>query len=430
MHTSTLILGAGPGGTGLLVCAAQRGELSALLDRGLVVVERGERMGAGTLGRYDLNSDSLATSFVEFLESKPAGRLFGDVAQWPVTRELIRRRETHVPLSDVAEFLGGVGDALQRELERHPLSRFLAHTLARSVLLRGDGSAEVELCGADDGATRPSITADSVVLALGARQELEDVLTERVAGLDLARLADRIELTDPLLSRGGVERLRERIERGARRVVIVGGAHSAFSVAWMLTERLPAGLFEDGSVVLLHRSRLRIFYRTPQEALEDGYGEFTDDDICPRTGRVHRLGGLRGDGRALWRRATGRVAPGECRVRIEPIVGSDEGRRRARRLLEQADVVVPAFGYRPRVVPLLDEGRRRLRLLSDNGGPLVGADARVLLEDGRSLPGLFGIGMGSGFVPPGESSFHGQTNGVWLYHNVFGRRVLEGLGAR
>jgi hypothetical protein len=53
------------------------------------------------------------------------------------------------------------------------------------------------------------------------------------------------------------------------------------------------------------------------------------------------------------------------------------------------------------------------------------------LLDARSAPitGLFGIGMASGFVPGGsmggEPSFHGHTNGVWLYQNDIGARILD-----
>ena len=43
----------------------------------------------------------------------------------------------------------------------------------------------------------------------------------------------------------------------------------------------------------------------PEAAIEDGY-PFTDDDICPSTKRVHRLGGIRNDGREVWRRLSGR----------------------------------------------------------------------------------------------------------------------------
>lgn len=195
-------------------------------------------------------------------------------------------------------------------------------------------------------------------------------------------------------------------------MVIVGGSHSAFSAVWALAERLPRATFRDGDLVILHRSRLRIFYPSPGAAREDGYEEFDERDLCPRTGRVHRLGGLRGDGRELWRRVTGRASPHESRVRIVPL---DEDRPLAplvRDLLREADLIVPAFGYRPRSLPVHDAEGRRIELACDVGRPVAGLTA---------------IGMAAGFLPPGEPSFGGQTNGAWLYHNVAGDAVLRTL---
>ncbi|TAJ38697.1 MAG: NAD(P)/FAD-dependent oxidoreductase, partial [Reyranella sp.] len=42
---STIIVGGGPGGLGPLIAAAQAGTLEDWLDRGIALVERGERLG-------------------------------------------------------------------------------------------------------------------------------------------------------------------------------------------------------------------------------------------------------------------------------------------------------------------------------------------------------------------------------------------------
>ena len=65
---STIVVGGGPGGLGPLIWAAQQGMLADWLDRGVAVVERGERLG-GTLGRYGIHSDSLGGSYLECLEA-------------------------------------------------------------------------------------------------------------------------------------------------------------------------------------------------------------------------------------------------------------------------------------------------------------------------------------------------------------------------
>jgi hypothetical protein len=102
-----------------------------------------------------------------------------------------------------------------------------------------------------------------------------------------------------------------------------------------------------------------------------------------------------------------------------------------RTMLDEAAVIVPAFGYRASTVPIFDAEARRLPLRADCGGPAVGRDARVLLADGGQLPNIFGIGLGTDFRPwgkmGGEPSFDGQANSLWLYQNDIGAVVYRGV---
>jgi hypothetical protein len=82
--------------------------------------------------------------------------------------------------------------------------------------------------------------------------------------------------SDHLLSAHGVrDALLSLGARTDRQVVILGGSHSAFSAAWALTDLLPPGMFSAGSIRLLYRNRMRVFYRSAEEALADGYSDFT-----------------------------------------------------------------------------------------------------------------------------------------------------------
>ena len=134
--------------------------------------------------------------------------------------------------------------------------------------------------------------------------------------------------------------------------VILGGSHSAFSAAWMLLERLPGVRFGLGGVQILYRSEPRVMYPSRAEARAESYG-FTEADVCQATGRVHRVGGLRGDGREVWRRMHGKagVAP-DRRAIAGPI--RDLSRAELIRLLDDADLIVSALGYRLATVPVFD----------------------------------------------------------------------------
>jgi hypothetical protein len=214
-------------------------------------------------------------------------------------------------------------------------------------------------------------------------------------------------------------------------VVIIGGSHSATSSAWVLLNKLNAS-FDDGDITILHRERLKLFYPSREAALAEGYTDFGDDDICPLTQRVYRLAGFRFDSRELLMRVWGTNGrEPERRVRLQRLAsdGSDAGA--IRRTLEEAAVVVTAFGYRPNAVPVFDAAGRRIELLCEGEGapPMVDDQCRVLDARRLPIPNVFGIGLSSGFVPSGklggEPSFRGQTNGLWLYQNGVGEIVLD-----
>jgi hypothetical protein len=100
-------------------------------------------------------------------------------------------------------------------------------------------------------------------------------------------------------------------------------------------------------------------------------------------------------------------------------------------LIETASLIVTAFGYTARTIPIFDASGRRLALRADASGPGVDDEARVLLDDGTALDGVFGIGLGCGYRPHGamggEPSFRGQANSLWLYQNGIGAKVYDGV---
>jgi hypothetical protein len=180
----------------------------------------------------------------------------------------------------------------------------------------------------------------------------------------------------------------------------------------------------------MHANRIKLFYPSREDARGAGYGDWDEGDVCPLTQRLFRLGGIRGDARELYRRVTGSPATEpEPRVRLTSFEGRGEVREELLELCLEADLVLPAFGYRPRFVPVIDAGGERVELRGQGRDPLVDEYCRVLDTSGKPVRGLSAIGLGTGFRPTGdlggEQSFTGQTNGLWLYQNGIGRRVLD-----
>ncbi|MFT4217966.1 MAG: hypothetical protein QM619_12400 [Micropruina sp.] len=145
--------------------------------------------------------------------------------------------------------------------------------------------------------------------------------------------------------------------------------------------------------------------------------------MCPETGRVHRLGGLRLASRELLRQLwqLGDAPP-------EPRAVLASYRPEA---LHEVDLVITALGFTAGTVPYFADGRR-VTLHAEHGdrARLVDQHCRLLDADKRPLPGAWGIGPASGYVPRGEPSFHGHTNGIWLYQNDTGGLILDAILGR
>ncbi|HZB92245.1 MAG TPA: hypothetical protein VE397_12430 [Stellaceae bacterium] len=424
-----VILGGGAAGTGPLIWAAQNGKLEEWLGTGIAIVERSDRMGGG-IGQYMLNADSLAGSFVEFLDPPAARTLFGTLAADPATQQLLAMRGEYPTLALVGEHMRSLGSALQSIVTASPGGSFLPREAACAIQLRGDDTLAVSL------ASGAVLVARAALIALGGTQDPASLQGREIApGLRLGEVAgDKLMPSDVLLTEAGIAAAEVRLAAaGEARVVIIGGSHSAFSAAWVLLNRLRRTRFGTNGVVLLHRRPPRVFYPSRAAAEADDY-PFTEDDICPATGRVHRMGGLRNDGRELWRRLSSRPgAEPEPRMRMLGVADPTLSPAALRRLLDQATLVVPALGYRLNTLPVFDAKGRRLALLADAGGRAVDRLSRLQLQQGGAIANLFGIGLGSGYRPwgkmAGEPGFNGQQNSLWLYRNGLGEVIYQGVSA-
>jgi hypothetical protein len=100
-------------------------------------------------------------------------------------------------------------------------------------------------------------------------------------------------------------------------------------------------------------------------------------------------------------------------------------------LLDRADVIIVALGYRPRGLTVLSAKGERIVLNSDGPGerPMVDDQCRVLDHLGRPIAGLLGIGLASGYrsrvSSGGEPSFTGQTNGLWQWQTAIGALIAD-----
>lgn len=425
-HFRTAIVGGGPAGLAPLVAASRDGRLDRLLSGGLAIVDRGERLGAGLLGGYDIQSDSTAATFMTAVEDHLDPRL-GALRLGSIYGSLAERGRSAVPLRLVSDFLSEVGAILSRATAAAGGLVLQGHDAVSARRCRS-GRWHLQLRGAADG-TEGEITCDTLILATGGAQGRERLASEHVAGRPLLPThADRLLLSDEILRLGGVARVRAMLEGKAEpRIVIAGSSTSALAVTTLLLRRLPQALAGPGFITVLHRRTPRVFYASAAEALAEGYDDFGADDVCPVSGFVYRLAGFREESRemAMAMLGIGGRAP-ERRARFMAIDGED---REVHGLLAGADLVVAALGYRPNLLPLYDARGGAIALAGQSGAPAVDDVCRVVDAAGVPVPGVLAVGLAAGFRPQGrfggEPSFKGQANGLWLWQNAVGSAIVD-----
>jgi hypothetical protein len=219
--------------------------------------------------------------------------------------------------------------------------------------------------------------------------------------------------------------------RRTNRITIIGGSHSAFT----MTERLATDLGGAGldEIAIVHRSPIRLFFESEDEARAWGYTVDPINDICPITRRVNRSSGLRYRAFeiACQVMSNGRVAGTMPRVALIDAASGEAERSHAGNCLMHSCGVVHSAGYGPNMSALVDHRGVTIPLLSGQGGIEVDKFGRPLDLNGKVVSGLFTFGLGAGFRPDpeigSEAAFTGRIYGVWIFHHEIGKRILTGV---
>jgi hypothetical protein len=429
----SVIVGGGPAGLAPLIAASHRGSLADILSGGLAIVERSQAIGTGNIGRYTINSDSTADTFMTAVRNNPYPPL-ARLQAHPAVEAVASYGRGPVPLRLVGAFMAVVGAALHDSIAATPGSEVLLGHEAVRVQQTSDGMWRTALRRVSDGATR-TLRSRLVVLATGGHQPSSLLRRHCVGGEPLLpRFGAKLLQSGEVLTATGLDAIGHRLRANHhRRVAIVGGSSSAVACAHALLHSQYGSAFGEGAVTVLHRRPLRVFYPSAAAALSEGYDEFGPDDICPVSGFVFRFAGFRLESRELVMaaRGIGGRAP-EKRLRLHQLAtGRDPA---ALAILEEADVIIAALGYRPRALPVHAACGRPIKLFAT--GPrarLVDGKCRILDAASTPIPGLLGIGLAAGFKSAeaigGEPSFTGQTNGLWQWQNDIGAIISRDMQA-
>lgn len=411
------IIGGGPAGTGTILKAMKDGRFEEMVAGGLAVIESSSTLIEGSITKYNVNSDTLSDVFLECLEGE-TGRYL-DLGLLHEEIETVRQfHGRSIPLPALQPFLRKLGDLLLGYLQQHPQCTVHINTRATAMQRRPNNSIAIAC------SSNIAIEAENVILSTGATASS---CTHFAGEVDLLPYQHKSITSDQLIASvhdATTKKLLAELPESPD-IVILGGNHSAFSAADYLLKQKQWN-FKNGSISIWSTHAPKIFFSSQEEAIRHNYTDFTHDDICKLTNRVYRLAGLRMDGRALYMKMQQMNGAQEKRAALHFYSKNSQMESQ----LQSAGLVVNALGYGFNVLPFHDsEGR--VITIRNNNGHWVNNNCQLIGTDDQPIPGLFAVGLGTGFIPSGklggESGFTGQTNGLWYYQNATAELLLEHL---
>ncbi|KAL4151899.1 hypothetical protein PRNP1_008836 [Phytophthora ramorum] len=210
---------------------------------GVAVLHAGDAttFGGGNLGEYIINSNTFACSLLaSILDEKPdldpPESIKDTFLEKAHLHESAKRLEeigaAPANLTEIGRFLRCVGAFLTEEIayKAPNTSKILLNTKATKYEALENGLVRVET-QASNGDT-VILHAEHLILAMGGSQELPT--------LDNPAYHSKLFASDACLREDGFAKLKEHIlaqPAGERKVCIVGGSHSSFSVAWLLLNK-------------------------------------------------------------------------------------------------------------------------------------------------------------------------------------------------
>lgn len=315
------IVGGGPACISLLCCFIRTGIFDTIKDS-IVVLEASNNFGSGALKKYHIRSNSSLKSIVDVLPDIVFETLSDKTKR---LIECIGNDVCYLPI--VADILEEAGEFFKRRIDIRLNTR---------VVQIFKNRVDTRLY---------SIESDKIICTNGGFQTSANISSmSYLTGRKIARNRD---------------------------VLIVGGSHSAWSVAWKLIKNKHCG-----KIIIYSRHAPRIFCQNDEEARTIGFNDYDDMDKCPVTKQIFRFAGLRGDAKQIWYNRS-----------IYNIEVVDK--------MPVGDFIrIDAYGYKPNSIKGIEHAIR------------------------------FGF-MSNAYEPSGETSFTKSKDGIWIYGNTMGELFVK-----
>lgn len=235
------------------------------------------------------------------------------VGKTKLAQNLLDYRATTAPLYQIGQFLVEVGKVVLDFFDSHPQSTYYCSTEVIKIQQTQIKNQNIWKIISRNLLTKSisEVYARYVVLASGGKQTLP-----KLPNIPSTKLYS----SDYICTTSGIQELINKLRNYPRkRIVIIGGSHSAFSAAWICLNKL--GWYKESdsplyssinsnntnsstntssnhSIYIVHRHEIKVFYACKKDADRDKYVSY---EGINKQGQIHPFSGLRGDAKALYR---------------------------------------------------------------------------------------------------------------------------------
>lgn len=400
--TLVQVIGFGPASLGLLVAADRNDCLMDVLDKGIVFLDRRTSNEWEGLS-YQIRSNS---SGVDFLSKIRVDGSFGPLANSSLAKVIHGYGGNTLPLTLVSRFMKNMAEEAEHIVSSSPASAVLYNSEVSALMLGPDGAVtSVNAQG------EPLVQSAYAVIAVGATEDAhhgegtdKDVIFnsgEIIAGKKNGEL-------DGLIKEG-------------RKIVIIGGSHSAFStVIWLL--KLYGEHIRPGQIEVFYKSEFQLYFKSIETAVSAGV-DLNSQNVFHPTGEVNKFNGLRGVAKEIYIEI---VSGRESRVKLKKTNDSKAVNG------DSKNIVINAIGYSPRNIHIYDECGKRIPLLKRPRNVCLTDNCNVVTQDGKVVDKIFAMGLGHALEYNGEAKvginfFHGEAADTIL-NKIFKVRGLMNAG--
>ncbi|MGH1438625.1 MAG: hypothetical protein ACRBBR_00830 [Cellvibrionaceae bacterium] len=399
------VIGFGMAGLGLGLAADRQTCLKEICEKGLVYIDKRRSDQFDSLN-FNILSNSPAADFITDMHEYSE---FGAIFNNKNGKRLRCLWGQATPLTLASDFFKDAAIHFQQYLSYYPRSHFFSGTSVNKIHIEKDGSVT-----SYNNKGEYLKNSTFAVIATGSieKKNYEISLMAKI-------LKSYFNLSESIL-RCDHDQLLYNILKEGRKIVIVGGSHSAFSVVEYLL-RVFGEILDKNQLIVLNRGNTKLYY----ENIDEFHKNSIKNErflIDHESNSVNRYCGLRGSAKKIYESI---IRKKENRVKI---ISIDKGSPLDLIEKQGGDVgmVVQATGYSEKTPEIVDHLGNSIEIKKEKNCISLSKDYNFCTSKGIPIKQIFGIGLGS-FVSenPPFSTTGEVAVGVNIYHQKDAASIIN-----